>query len=135
MMHLADPKSRQYIKAIGHWERFLSDADRAWTFLVRGEKILFVKGDGSILQRLNLLYNRTKHIESDIKSGQGPPNGTLPVWLTNEGLETTNAQLAFGEMADILSDLAKWADAVQDPLTMQETIRMTYSISGEEDQS
>ena len=104
-------------------------------FLDRGEKILFVKDDGSILQRLNLLYNRSKHIESAIKSSQLPPNGTLPVWLTNEGLEATDAKLTFEEMADILSDLAKWADAVQDPLTMQETIKTTYSISEEEDQS
>lgn len=135
MTHLADPKPRQYIKAIGYWERFLSDADRAWALLDRGEKILFVKDDGSILQRLNLLYNRSKHIESAIKSSQLPPNGTLPVWLTNEGLEATDAKLTFEEMADILSDLAKWADAVQDPLTMQETIKTTYSISEEEDQS
>jgi hypothetical protein len=131
MAHLENPKLRQYISAIGRWERFLSDADRAWALLVRGQPVLFGRNDGSSLQRLNLLYNRTKHIESAIKSGQLPPNGTLSVWLTNEGLEAVGAKLAFNEMADILCDLAKWADAVQDPLTMRENIKKSYGLSDE----
>jgi len=32
-------------------------------------------------------------------------------------------------MAEILTDLAKWADAAQDPLTMRETIRASYDLS------
>jgi hypothetical protein len=37
--HLADPSTRRYLNAIGHWERFLSDADRAWELLDRGQRI------------------------------------------------------------------------------------------------
>ena len=82
LAHLADWRPNavsEYIKAIGHWEQFLSQADRAWAVLVKGEKTLFAKDDGSVVQRLNLLYNRTKHIESAIKSRQLPPDGTLAV--------------------------------------------------------
>lgn len=82
-----------------------------------------MEDDGSGIQRLNLLYNRTKHLESAINSGQLPPDGTLPVWLTNDGLRAVDAELTFAELAEILTDLAKWADAAQDPLTMRETIR------------
>ncbi len=138
LTHLADRRPNavfEYINAIGHWEQFLSQADRAWAVLVKGERILFVKDDGSVVQRLNLLCNRTKHIESAIKSGQLPPDGTLPVWLTNDGLRTVDAELTFAEIAEILTDLAKWADAVQDPLTMRETIRVSYGLSEEESDS
>jgi hypothetical protein len=133
--HIAEPKIRRYIKAIGHWEQFLSESYRAWAVLVRGKKALFDEGDGSILQRLNLLYNRTKHVESAIKSGQLPPDGTLPVWLTNDGLEAVDAKLTFAEMTDMLIDLAKWADAVQDPLTMEEKIRESYGLSEDQGDS
>jgi hypothetical protein len=105
LAHLDDVRPNsvsQYIRAIGHWEQFLSQADRAWAVLVKGEKILFAKNDGSIVQRLNLLYNRTKHIESSIKSGQLPPDGTLPVWLTNDGLQAVDGTLTFVEVAEIL---------------------------------
>lgn len=134
LAHLAKPRHKEYVKAIDRWEQFLSQADRAWFVLVRGEKILFVKDDGSIFQRLNLLYNRTKHLETAINSEQLPPDGTIPVWLTNDGLQAVGGKLTFAEIAEILVDLAKWADAAQDPLTMRETIRVSYGLSKDEDE-
>jgi hypothetical protein len=68
-------------------------------------------GDGSVFERLNLLYGRTKHPEKAINSGQLPPCGTLPVWLTNPGLCAVDAELTFTEMAEFLTHPAKWADA------------------------
>jgi hypothetical protein len=38
--------------------------------------------------------------------------------------------LTFEEIADILKDLALWADAVQDPLTMREKIMTQYGSPG-----
>jgi len=125
LKHLANPNPdavSDYIMAIGHWEVFLSQAYQAECLLVRGEKVLFDPGDGSVAQRLNLLYNRAKHAEKAITSQQIPPDGTLPVWLKNDGLHCVESSLAFGEMAEILGDLARWADIVQDPLTMREKI-------------
>lgn len=87
------------------------------------------------MQRLHSLYNRTKHVESAIKSGQLPANGTIPVWLTNDGLEAVDGKLTFAEIAEILGDLSKWADTVQDPLNLQETIRASYGLSEEADDS
>jgi hypothetical protein len=111
-----------YIVAIGHWEVFLSQAYQAWCLLARGQPILFKRGDGSITQRLNLLYNRAKHAEKAITSQQLPPDGTLPVWLKNDGLYCVESSLTFEEIAEILKDLAQWADIVQDPPTMQAKI-------------
>jgi hypothetical protein len=45
------------------------------------------------------------------------------VWLTNDGLRSTETSLSFDEIAGILDDLAKWASAVQDPAAMHEKLR------------
>ena len=130
LAYLANPNPdavSQYIVAIGHWEVFLSQAYQAWCLLAKGQKILFEPGDGSVTQRLNLLYNRAKHAEKAITSQQLPPDGTLPVWLKNDGLHCVESILTFEEIAEVLKDLALWADAVQDPLTMREKIMAQYS--------
>jgi hypothetical protein len=78
MAYLAntDPDSvSEYIIAIGHLESFLSRAYQTWCLLARGQKILFAPGDGPVMQRLNLLYNRAKHAESAITAQQLPPAG------------------------------------------------------------
>jgi len=132
MAHLANPNPdavSQYIIAIGHWEVFLSHVYQAWCLLARGQKILFTPGDGSIMQRLNLLYNRTKHAEKAITAEQLPPDGTLPVWLKNDGLHSVESRLTFDEIAKMLEDLAVWADAAQNPATMREKIAAKSGIN------
>ena len=57
--------------------RLLSQTYQAWILLARGQKILFANGAGSVFERLNLLYGRTKHLEKAINSGQLPSYGTL----------------------------------------------------------
>jgi hypothetical protein len=126
-----------YILAVDHWEQFLSLADQAWTVLVRGQRVLYDREDGSVLQRLNRLHNLTKHIESAIKGPvadgpQFPDEGTLPVWLANDGLHSVEGVLTFAEIADILEDLARWCDAAQNPLTMRETILAAYGAAPDE---
>ena len=109
-----------YIMAVGHWEVFLSQAYQACCLLYGGQKTLFKKGDGSVLQRLNLLYNRAKHAEKAITSQQFPPDGTLPVWLKNDGLHCVESSLTFDEIAGLLEELAQCAEEIQDPLAMYE---------------
>jgi hypothetical protein len=110
----------EYIVAIGHWEAFLSHAYQACCLLYRGQKSFFERGDGSVLQRLNLLYNRAKHAETAITNQQLPPDGTLPVWLKNDGLHCVESSLTFDEIAELLEELAQCADEMQDPLAMHE---------------
>jgi hypothetical protein len=87
---------------------------------------LFVQGDGSVLERLNLLYNRSKHMDSAIENGHLPAESTMAIWLTNDGVRSIDSVLTFAEIADILRDLATWSDAAQDPLTMEEKLREQY---------
>lgn len=60
---------------------------------------------------------------------QLPPDGTLPVWLKNDGLHSVETRLMFEEIAEMLEDLAIWADAAQNPATMREKIEANYGIN------
>jgi len=113
-----------------HWEVFLSQAYQACCLLDMGKKNMFTQGDGSVLERLSLLYGRAKHVEKAITTaGQIPENGTLPVWLTNDGLRSTDSHLTFSEIVGILRELAQYAGAMEDPLTMREKL-LAIKVAG-----
>lgn len=114
---------RRYVDALYHWECFLGQAWHAFAVLVKAwEGKAFEKGDGSVEQRLNALYNQMKHVESRIENGQMIADATVPVWLENEGLRSVDEHLTFAETADILRELAKYADALMDPLTAKQKL-------------
>jgi hypothetical protein len=121
-----------YAAAVLHWEFFLGQSWQGYALLARlashsgGEPrdtMIFARGDGSIEERLNKLYNAMKHEEKRIAAGQILEGATVPVWLTNEGIQSTDAFLMFGETAEILRDVAKWANIVVDPREMAEKLQ------------
>jgi hypothetical protein len=115
-----------YAAALLYWEFFLGQSWQGYAllnelirFLTKSENLnVFEKGDGSVEERLWLLYNSMKHAESRIAHGQILEDTTSPVWLSNQGLECTEGTLTYIETGDILRDLAKWADAIVDPIEM-----------------
>ena len=63
-----------------------------------GDKHQFFKpDDGSVTERLNLIYNASKH---ELAGAE------LPVWFTNEGLACKNAALTFDEFEDFMLTMA-----------------------------
>jgi len=64
-----------------------------------------------------------KHVESRIENAQMPENATVPVWLTNERLVSIDAALSFAETGEVLADVAKWANILQDPLSAPDKLR------------
>jgi hypothetical protein len=52
------------------------------------------------LSRLNLLYNASKH---------QPASGDQPIWITNEGLECSDAKLSFVEIEELLRQCGRIA--------------------------
>lgn len=48
----------------------------------------FVKGDGSAEERAYVIYNTIKHWGKAVESGKHGSTDTVPLWLTNEGLNT-----------------------------------------------
>lgn len=107
-----------YADALFHWECFLGQAWHAFSILVTAwEGKAFEKNDGSVEQRLNAIYNQMKHVESRIDNAQMIPGATVPVWLSNEGLLSVDAKLTYEETAELLKELAKYADALSNPAT------------------
>jgi hypothetical protein len=103
-----------YVEAMTHWETFMAHAWQAFTVLA--SNVWFKPGDGSEFERLNLLYGRAKHTEKAIATpGQMPGDSPLSVWLTNDGLRCTDGKLTFDEMADILEELARISNLIEDP--------------------
>jgi hypothetical protein len=113
----------RYVEALFHWECFLGQAWHAYALLMAAwEGKAFQKNDGSVEQRLNSLYNQMKHVESRIENAQMLPGATVPVWLENQGLRSVDANLTFAETAEVLQDLAKYANVLMDPKTASEKL-------------
>jgi hypothetical protein len=113
----------RYVEALHHWESFLGQAWHAYALLQKawGGKG-FDKGDGSVEQRLNAIYNQMKHVESRIDNAQMQPGATVPVWLENQGLRSIDANLTYAESGEVLMELAKYADALMNPKTAKEVL-------------
>jgi len=119
-----------YAAAVLHWEFFLGQAWQGYALLAKllelltGEEFrIFSKGDGSVEDRLNRQYNCMKHVEKRIVNGQILEGATVPVWLTNEGIQSTDTLLTYSETGEVLRDIAKWATIVVDPIEMAERLR------------
>jgi hypothetical protein len=107
----------RYATALLQWEIFLGQSWHAYKLLQKGLGLqIYEAGSGTVEERLNHLYNQMKHVESRIEAGQMPPGATVPVWLTNDGLQSIDASLTYAEAGEILTDLAKWATILSDPL-------------------
>lgn len=120
--YLDDPnRILPYIDAINHWEAFLANVWQAHCFLGRlpwlPRRVWFEPNDGSPLQRLNALHNRSKHADGAIVRGEFVGESPLCVWLTNDGLSSTETALSFDQMVEILTSMAKAASRIQDPAT------------------
>jgi hypothetical protein len=88
--------------------------------LIPGKPSLFEKNNGSVLDRMNRLYNASKHADEFIANGNRfPPGSTLPVWIINEGLESRDCVLTFTELAREIENLGTVAAglAILDPAT------------------
>jgi hypothetical protein len=125
----------RYVEAVNHWEAFLAYAWQAFSFVGREERVWLQPKDGSVLQRLNALYNRSKHAEAAIERGDYIEQSPLCVWLTNAGLSSTDTTLTFSEIAEILVQMAQIASAIQDPASVQSKIKEYLAEMGASDRS
>jgi len=96
-----------YFQALSHFEIAVTLLYQAYEFLRKlGETIeskkmnLFNKGDGSPLEKLNRIYNISKHLQASTI-----PEGNLhAVWISNKGICTSEVTMSFVELADILKE-------------------------------
>ena len=61
----------------------------------------------SKLDRVRKIYNTSKHMDQRIRDGELPEKGTCAIWITNNGVECTDATITFVELKDFLIELSK----------------------------
>jgi hypothetical protein len=104
---VTDGNVSPYFRALRHFETSVSYAYQAIVIIRKLMKVdrFFEPGDGSQVERLWQLYNIVRHAETKIENGELPEDGSLPIWITTEGLTSTTATLTYAELADMLRDL------------------------------
>jgi hypothetical protein len=107
-----------YHKAISHWETFALNYNMAISLLrqLSNGADIFKQNDGSKACRLYMIANKVKHICTK----EYGPNDTVPLWLTNDGLSSPGAVVAFSEAAEELRDIAGLAEELKDPKSFLE---------------
>jgi hypothetical protein len=128
-----------YFSAIRHFEHCLAHLYQAvccmnaLTDTWGGEK-QFNRGDGSILERVDIIHNQIKHMDERFEKGDfGDSNsfalfatksdGTktianddvagianVPMWLTDDGLECAKAAITYRELAQEVRELCQEAE-------------------------
>jgi len=111
-----NPNLNTYLAALNKWENFALQVQMVYElFNGFGVDQAFKKNDGSKEQQIYELANQVKHFASCISSKQASVNDVTPLWLTNDGLTSFGLKVSYDEAAEILSDIAKFADDLQYP--------------------
>lgn len=112
-----------YFRAISHWENVLANSSHAQNLLATFAKSRICdKGDGTVPEKINRLYNHLKHVNSRIEQGSVLNGQMIPVWIVNDGLKSVDVILSYQEAANFLLDLASFADLLEDPQVAREKV-------------
>ncbi len=117
-----NPSLRKYYAAIATWEVFALQTSMAldlFKWLNEGQGA-FKKNDGSREQRLYTIANQVKHTSSCVDSGQCTVHDTVPLWLTDNGVHSYGVSVSYLETSDVLAEIARLADNLQDPRSFVE---------------
>jgi len=102
------PKSPSlYFKALHHLEMVISMMWQAYmlSMKISGQK-LFEPDDGSKYERLNWVYNKSRHFEPSELS----VDNIHVIWLTNDGVKTEKFEVSYPEIESFLIELGNMAD-------------------------
>jgi hypothetical protein len=96
-----------YFRCLRRFESTVAMLYQSLDFVRRALGIkLFDPGDGSPYERLNLIYNKSRHSDPETL-----PTGQLhAVWIKNDGLYADGANLTFDELRDLVRDIGRIAD-------------------------
>ena len=98
-----------YFQALHHFEMTIAMVWQAFDFILGVAKTkVFDKGDDSHYERLNKIYNTSRHFKpSDLSAGQ-----FHAVRIDNDGIRIDKCMLSFSELEKILIELGVIADDV-----------------------
>lgn len=97
-----------YLSAVVCIETSVSHLYQAYMLgnkMVDEDNKLFIKNDGSSIDRLNKLYNVSKHYDSTICSGIIEELNSIPIWITNQGIKSNKVFLDFNELHAMMGEM------------------------------
>ncbi|WP_282040609.1 hypothetical protein [Halomonas alimentaria] len=114
-----NPRVGRYFDMIAKWEVFAIDMTIAFDLFkwISNGQGAFAKNDGSKESRLYEVGNKVKHVPTCVNSGQCTIDDTVPLWVNASGLNSFGITVTYDETAEVLSDVCKVANELQDPLT------------------
>lgn len=99
----------QYFHALRKFESSIAMLYQAYDFARKALSIkLFEPHDGTPYQRLNFIYNRSRH--PDVQTL--PSDHLHPVWVRDDGVYTDGGTLRFDELEDLLRELGRIAERI-----------------------
>jgi hypothetical protein len=118
-----NPNVRRYYAAVGAWESCFINLQLFIDPLVKfNDGPTFKKKDGSREQRAYDIATVIKHWGETIRAGKQHEDDTVPMWLTNDGLNTRTLALTYVELSELIRDAAQLADLLQDPASINERV-------------
>lgn len=116
--YLAGSKKRVsvYFRALYHFEIAVSLLYQSYEMVIKitGQR-LYEKNDGSPIERLNRIYNVSKHIESSTI----PKGHIQAVWISNAGLVVSTAELSWYELAELIKEAGSKVNSLFNPPTSE----------------
>ncbi len=114
------PSLSHYFHALRHFETAMMLAWQACDAMNMvmeqdGGRASYKGGDGSAYDRLRRIQNIVKHAAEKLLCGRLSPEPSVPVWLVNEGVESSDCSLTFDELAQLLTQLGAVAEEVSNP--------------------
>lgn len=116
----------QYFEILHRFEILIAQIYQAYMLLekflvLKKEERFWKKGDDSTLEKINTLYNYTKHSEDKIEKMQNIAG--YHIWLTNSGISCEKVSVSFTEISVALIDLADNAKYYGNPRKVLEEIQ------------
>jgi len=110
------PSIGHYCKALATWESTFLNWAICLDLIKRlnSNQNVFVKNDGSREERAYSLHITIKHHAEDIRALTLTGDDTLPFWMTSKGVRSKIHELSYGELAELVRDVAKLAEELQD---------------------
>jgi hypothetical protein len=95
-----------YFTALAQFEVCISQVYQGHElFATATKQQVFKKGANSPEERLNVLYNDSKHMNKMIFGGLLPEPATTGIWITNGGLESSRTRVSFVELHAVLVEM------------------------------
>ena len=107
-----------YFRALHHFEMTIAMLWQAYDLTKKAlNHKLFNKGDGSDYERLNWIYNVSRHFNPlDLPSGQ-----IHVIWLTNAGIQTEKHGVSFPELEEFLVEIGNLANSISQAKRPEDT--------------